>query len=329
MATNGMVLTGKEETRTGEDRSCLGLTHPLTHKIIHSTWQSPNPRCHQTADAYGNVVARQLKSSLLKLACSGSTFWNGIVTGHHKNAIILSADAQFGNYDSGDSLNSYYEGARPDVVIVTLGADDLSFSAIVRFCLENALLTTWCTINNPGPDIQDGFYAPINNGSYVENFRTLINWIQARGRDAGKIPRIVMTTYGNPLPPDNVTCPDTLLLRSENIAMLNELSAEQYRRQLEAWTNIPGVWIADLSQVFNGHTWCNGALTDEAPWAYGMSVVPAHPRSSAPFHPTPRGQLAMADIITQTVVNAMRSCDSLVCEDGKRPVFDVPDCLCP
>jgi lysophospholipase L1-like esterase len=291
------------------------------------TWTSPNPLCHQTNEAYSNVVAKNLKSSLLKLACTGSTFWNGIVTGRNTNTQLYS-DAQFGDYNASVALNSYYDGSMPDVVIVTLGANDLGFSRIVTSCVLAARLNlTQCTIADPGPTIQQSFYTPINNGSYVGNYRTLIDWIQARGKAAGKVPRIIMTTYGNPLPPDNSTCPETFALKSQNIAMLNQLFAQQYQKQLEAFSNIPGVWVADLSSVYKGHTWCNAMSTD-APWIYGLSILNFTLSSSAPFHPTPQGQQAIAQVVQSTIVTAMNSCDSLTCPPGQKAVFSVPSCVC-
>lgn len=54
--------------------------------------------------------------------------------------------------------------------------------------------------------------------------------------------------------------------------------------------------IADISNVMQGHEYC----TDD-PWTYGLSVLLLNDDSQAPFHPTPAGQAAIADIVKQSI----------------------------
>ncbi|MEO6565242.1 MAG: hypothetical protein ABIO63_04345, partial [Casimicrobiaceae bacterium] len=41
-------------------------------------WQGDYPLCHDSALAYGDVLAPQIGAALTKFACTGSTFDNGI-----------------------------------------------------------------------------------------------------------------------------------------------------------------------------------------------------------------------------------------------------------
>ena len=44
------------------------------------------------------------------------------------------------------------------------------------------------------------FWDPINSGQIAGNYKNLVAAIKARGAQAGKMPRIIFTTYHQPLP---------------------------------------------------------------------------------------------------------------------------------
>jgi len=46
--------------------------------------------------------------------------------------------AEFGDWSTKSDLNADYDAAKPDLTLVTLGADDVQFVAIVEACIENA-----------------------------------------------------------------------------------------------------------------------------------------------------------------------------------------------
>jgi hypothetical protein len=66
----------------------------------------------------------------------------------------------------------------------------------------------------------------------------------------------------------------------------------------------PNVVVADSDRAYTqqgaNHRWCS-----KDPWAYGLSVFhlfePDTLHSQAPFHPTPRGQEAIAAMVEPTV----------------------------
>ena len=182
--------------------------------------------------AYGDVLAPMIGATLTKFACTGSTYDNGITsTALRRCAVPTGAVRQLAG---DDDLNAAYDAAMPDVVIITLGADDVSFADIFTFCmvgitdaaeadaLANApdrsrqlraaylkrfpTIESWrnrapratrrhCTADNPGSAVLNLFWDPINSGQIAGNYKSLVAAIKARGEKAGKVPQIIFTTY--------------------------------------------------------------------------------------------------------------------------------------
>ena len=102
------------------------------------------------------------------------------------------------------------------------------------------------------------------------HYKSLIAAIKARGAAAGKVPRIIFTTYHQPLPgpAQSDDCLDMGdIVRDETnylISLQNTLKATL----IAAVSGIDGVSIADISGVLQGHEYCT-----QNPWAYGLSVL--------------------------------------------------------
>ena len=120
------------------------------------------PECHQSPDAYGQIVADAYDAKFTQLACTGASFLAGITGDEsfpqgsiYSSAFLgpytvgaptvpsggaASVPAQFG--DVGNQRycraksNSAYTSANPNVVLLTLGADDLKFVDILTACIE-------------------------------------------------------------------------------------------------------------------------------------------------------------------------------------------------
>ncbi|HEV3312819.1 MAG TPA: hypothetical protein VG815_20095, partial [Chloroflexota bacterium] len=88
-----------------------------------ATWPGPYPLCHDSGDAYGQAVARALNATFAQFACTGANFWDGIA-GQEADGKTVYRPAEFGDWVTKD-LNPDYDTARPDVVLVTMGADDI------------------------------------------------------------------------------------------------------------------------------------------------------------------------------------------------------------
>ncbi len=303
--------------------------------VVNPVWQGAYQLCHDSALAYGDVLAPQIGATLTKFACTGSTFDNGIAF-DRRYAGVLYRPAQFGNWLGQSNLNPAYDAAKPDVVIITLGADDVSFADIFTFCATGytdaaqvaaiasmpdrsrqlranfakkfptkeawlnraprAASSSYCTEADPGAPIISLFWDPINSGLIAGHYKSLVAAIKARGALAGKVPRIIFTTYHQPLPGplQSNDCLDMGdISRAESnylITLQNTLKATL----IAAVSGIEGVSVADISGVVAGHEYCTSD-----PWAYGLSVLLHNDDSLAPFHPTPKGQAAIAAMLKQ------------------------------
>lgn len=288
-------------------------------------WLGPYPDCHQSPDAYGFLVARHYpRAHFTELACTGSTFEAGIA-GPWSTAV----PAQFGDWATRTGLNPVYTAANPDLVLVTLGADDVQFKNIVTACIEysykHPLSATQCTKTTPdGPDniIKKDFldYLP----TLDKHLETLISWIQERHNRLGHHEppvRIVFTTYPNPLPGNAPSggkdyCPDTWLFYNDQLNYLSSLVDVMDHNLVNTITGYAkqhpkaDVSVVNLEHLYDGHQWCaksSGAYT--APWAYGMSIYRhywdlANPNPSA-LHPTVVGQQHIA----AAIVSHLRTLD--------------------
>jgi hypothetical protein len=300
--------------------------NPTTGKWVgpanaNPTWAGPYPDCHQSADAYGHVVASTYPgATFTQLACTGATFDKGI-----SGPWSATVPAEFGNWDTRTDLNPRYSAARPDLVLVTLGADDVRFVDIVTQCAEyvyyHPFSATACTATNPnGPDdvVKKDFidYIP----TLEQHLTTLAGWIEARAKKlgaGGQPPKIVFTTYANPLPANAPAggknlCPDTWLLYNDQLTYFSSLVSQLDQdivTTIDAYaaqhhdTNIA---VADLAHTYDGHQWCaQNAGTYVAPMAYGFSIYPHYSDlrnpNPAAFHPTPAGQKAIAGQVEAVV----------------------------
>lgn len=303
-------------------------------------WQGRYPLCHDSALAYGDVLAPMVGATLAKFACTGSTYQNGIAFDRMYGG-QLYRPAQFGNWLGQTQLNAAYDAAKPDVVIVTFGADDVSFADIVTFCATGytsaaeaaavinhpqrsaqiranfakrfptkeawsnrppraqAGASSYCTADSPGEAIQNLFWGPVNSGQIAGNYKNLIAAIKARGEKAGKVPKIIFTTYHQPLPlpSQSIDCADLGDLVRDEVDYLITLEQTLQKTLVTAVSGIEGVSIADISGVVTGHQFC----TDD-PWTYGLSVylIRGNEDSLAPFHLTPKGQAAVAAVLRKS-----------------------------
>ena len=304
--------------------------------VINPVWQGDHQLCHDSALAYGDVLAPMIGATLTKFACTGSTYENGIVFDRRYDG-NLYRPAQFGNWLGMTNLNAAYDAAKPDVVIITLGADDVSFADIFIFCaigytdpaqvaalanapdrsrrlradfvkrfptieawtnrLPRATSSSYCTAANPGSGVLSLFWDPINSGQIAGNYKNLVAAIKARGAQAGKVPRIIFTTYHQPLPgpEQSIECLDLGDLSRDEIDYLITLENTLKTTLITAVSGLDGVSVADISGVVMGHEFCTSD-----PWTYGVSLLRWNDASLAPFHPIPQGQAAIAAVLKQS-----------------------------
>lgn len=318
-----------------------GFPNHWTGGTTNPTWAGEYQLCHQSLQAYGDLVATAFDADLATFACTGSTYDNGIAFDRRAGG-QLYRPAQFGDWLSMRQLNAAYDAAKPDTVIVTLGADDVHFVDILTFCATGYTLedaeevetigalrdpgariranfvekyptlealsgrplrseSSYCTAANPGTVIESEFWDPINSGEIAAHYIDLVTAIRARGQRAGKVPRIVFTTYHNPLPgpSQSIECLDLGDLTRAEINYTRTLIGTLNDLLKDTVAGLPGVSVADISHSLDGHEFCTSD-----PWTYGLTVLALDTSSNAPFHPTPAGQQAIAAIVEATLRGA-------------------------
>jgi lysophospholipase L1-like esterase len=283
---------------------------------VDAPWPPPYPDCHVSPDAYGNKVATAYSATFAQFACTGASFATGVRAPEFDNGTQMRP-AQFGNWSTQQDINGDYDAAKPDLVIVTLGADDVVFSTIVEDCIKNGYKHYWhiddlnCIDGNPGPSVQQHFFDFLP--TLKKNYATLVSWIEARAKANNvPVPKIVFTNYANPLPDQGTKCNDTSYLYPQQVDYLTTL-LNQMNQIIGSTINGLGdknVGVADISRAYQragvDHRWC----TDD-PWAYGLSIYhlydPSSFDSQAPFHPTPDGQASIAEAVIVEVANIFKS----------------------
>ncbi len=285
-------------------------TRTWTGGNLDATWPGPHPLCHDSPDAYGEHVAQAFGATFTQLACTGATFGNGIARPEVQDGQTYSP-AQFGNWAKQTDINEAYDAAQPDLVLITLGADDVRFVDIVESCVESRLGSDLdlddieCVARNPGDTIRTD-YLDVYDSVLPANYKRLVRWIGERAEARGvETPKIVFTTYPDPLPAPDQRCPDVRYLAPRQVRYLSSLVDRLNTVITDTVDSLddPNVVVADASDVYTAdgdHTWCSSD-----PWAYGLSIIdvlrPSSIESQAPFHPTPVGQDAIADVVTSTV----------------------------
>jgi lysophospholipase L1-like esterase len=280
-------------------------------------WEPPYPGCHVSDQAYGDLVAASLtNATFTTFACTGATYAAGVEGTEIANGELVPP--QFGPWPNGESslINQAYDAAEPDVVLVSLGADDIVFSDVTANCISNAYahLTVGtpleCVKGNPGTTFESDFTA--NLPGVTSNLTQLANDITARGKasQSGIIPRVVFDDYYNPFPINGVTCPDTaglypsqLKFLSSAVLTLDSTIKATVDAVSQSDTNVSFAELKDVLSAGKGNQWCGSN-----PQAYGLSIeytalidggnAEINP---APFHPTPAGQQAIANIVTPVV----------------------------
>ncbi len=187
----GDSIASGEGTRWGweYDNGALAKTWD-TKATSAPTWEGPETNCDRSTSAYpyvlqdliANVVQPIVKNvTLTHLACSGASYLNGVVDPQENGsypkvcadqspkdpncALPTSANklgfrTPMGNQsqlitqiEHGAQVNPTYAAADPDIVTVSMGANDIEFSNILEDCVKSGLVSSVAdAIQQYGPD---------------------------------------------------------------------------------------------------------------------------------------------------------------------------------
>lgn len=258
-------------------------------------------QCHQTPQGYPHVAATTLGVGLKDFACTGASTFNGVL-GERVNTGLFgfignwSAPAQLGSsigLPSAEPPNPEYDAAKPDLVSVTLGADDVNFTNIVSTCYKGPCDTNIHSLDGPLAE-------------EASNLSLVLDEVRRRGVDDGRIPLVVVTQYYDPFPAYDWSCHDinpgyplAWLSREQMEFLVSGLARLNHNiAQVAAAEHI---LVLNTSSLFKDHRFCS----PNGPWVYGPSIrltgFPPDINSQAPFHPTPEGQQAIGDALANLV----------------------------
>lgn len=252
--------------------------------------------CLRSRKAYPYLVAAATGDRLHNPSCSGASAVNGILSlRSFKNGLVGAA--QLGSTQTGFAPPSAaYDAHKPDIVTVTVGMDDIGFGEVLEKCYIGA---SCVTAENE----------QILNQRLARAKTDLVKMlaeIKARGDAAGRLPSVVLTTYYDPFQPDpNTVCKDTYLglgngLGANEITWMRGKLRALNQNIRDSAGSYPKSKLVDMQDVMAGHTFCSAD-----PWVYGISIWFRDFGNPAPFHPTEKGQAAMAARLIP-VVNDLR-----------------------
>ena len=209
--------------------------------------------CGRSADSYAADLSDVNGWKVLNLACDGATISHGLLGPQVHNGVRLPPQ-----------LAEAERASRASVIIVSVGADDLNWAAVVRYCA----VTPNCN------DRATQAYFQQQLASFSKDYLDLLSRLAALPAH----PQVIINRYYNPfgsqpgcLSRAGMT-PVNLATLTSRLATLNAVLAQgaaEFR-------------FSSPQPDFAGHEICT-----PQPYVQG-------PGAAAPFHPTAAGQLAIA-----------------------------------
>ena len=256
-------------------------------------------QCHQTTEGYPHLVADELGASLLDLACTGASAFDGVLGERVNSGGIFglgswTAPAQLGSsigLSGSAPPNPEYDAARPQLVSLTLGADDVNFAEIVGECYEEGCSTDQSRL--------DGVLA-----EQEAHLALVLEEIHRRGLADGLTPLTAVTEYYNPFPAYDPNCVDLIFgplgifgISNDEMRFLIK-GLERLNHNIATVAHRYHLLVLNTNKLLEKHRFCSA----NGPWVYGPSIDVddfPHFASAAPFHPTPEGQQVIGEALAR------------------------------
>ncbi len=209
--------------------------------------------CGRSADSYAADLSSVNRWRVLNLACDSATISHGLLGPQVHNGVRLQPQ-----------LAQAERASRASVIIVSVGADDLNWAAVLRYCS----VTPNCN------DRATQAYFQQQLASFSKDYLDLLSRLAALPAH----PQVIINRYYNPfgtqpgcLGPAGLTTANlqTLTSRLDTLNAVLAKGAAQFR-------------FLSPQPDFTGHGLCS-----PLPYVQGLGAA-------APFHPTTAGQLAIA-----------------------------------
>jgi lysophospholipase L1-like esterase len=269
--------------------------------------------CHRTDSAYPSHIAFVKGWNLHPYACSGAESVNGIL---NKQDAWHTSEAdlpQLGsNEPAYDDPNTDYDSVAPDVVTITIGANDIGFAGWIVACFIGAPGTP-CGSTEDTNTLHAAMYG---STGFTADLKEVLREIKRRGEavNPDKVPDVYLTKYYDPFPASYTQCPDTVPdglvadgITSGEMSWLRTALSDlnEAIQDVADDSEFSGMnpRVVDLASVMDGHRWCSAD-----PWVYGPSILNTDLLNKAVFHPTPAGQAAIRNEFLACINNSS-NCD--------------------
>ena len=244
---DGPPLSGVQAVVVGDSTAAAIGNRPLPHP------DALDRACGRSADSFAEQLAAVNSWNVLNLACSGATVRAGLLG--PQPAGPLSAPPQ---------IAQLQRAPQAHLVIVSVGADDLHWADLTRFCAASP------TCDDRATDA----YFQQQTAEFVLDYRDLLTQLAALPGH----PTVIVNQYYDPFGPD------TSCLAAENVdaakAKTLQNRLDQLNTALRQGADAAG--FVSVQPSFTGH-----ALCSSQPFVQG-------PKDKAPLHPTAAGELAIA-----------------------------------
>ena len=217
-----------------------------------------NSACGVSDMAYPGVVAASLGMPYRNIACSGATAGD-LVTDQN-----LSGSAG----EIAPQLNTAFASGTPSLITITAGANDVYWGAFLRECYVST-----CG-GSTDQALSSGLRA-------VFSAKLAYALGSIYSRSGGNPPSVILTGYYQPL---SQACAQSVpAFTASEINWINSQTAALNQTIANVTSDYPFARFAPVD--FSGHELCTGDS-----WIQGVS-------DAAPFHPTARGQQAIAQSV--------------------------------
>lgn len=218
-----------------------------------------DPQCQRSSQAYAYGVAEKANLKLKHVACGGATSGD------------LFTSQQVGNANIRAQLDAAFEGGAPDLITITVGANDMRWSDFLKICLSDQNC--------------DNRWYGYTVDALLLSLRAKLTYALAeiQYRSHGDHPKVIITGYYNPV---SQAC--TGPIRTLSSGEVNWISGQINKLNQTVQSTAGWFSFAKYAKVdFSGHDICSGRS-----WIQGVAWP-------APFHPSADGQKAIAAAVAQ------------------------------
>lgn len=219
--------------------------------------------CARSEQAYPYQVAVDQGMYIEHLACSSAKVDEGLYGPQEVNGNSIPPQ-----------LDRAYATGTPDLITVTIGANDARWSRFVTECYQ------W----DCGSRLDD-----LRVTAYLADLRWELyqTMVKIRNLSGTTLPRVIFTGYFVPFNPTGPSCADT---RNFTAAEMTWMNAQVGKLNQVIRRSVAHYNFATYAPVdFAGHELCSNS-----PWIQGV-------QAAAPMHPTAAGQTAIARAVSAVI----------------------------